>query len=334
MKESDIRNREVFNKYLELSQKDILTYFSVKEDFTVIQCPACKSVNSNFSFEKIGFTYMSCNDCDTLYVSPRPSIQQYDFFYRDSPSTSFWVNEFFKPVAEARREKIFRPRAEFISDYFKDSRNLILGDIGAGFGIFLEELKKIKREFELIAIEPSHEMGEICVSKGLQLIPKLIEDVYNHDGYFDVLVAFELFEHLQNPEEFVKKCHTLLKPGGILIFTTLNGHGFDIQVLWDKSNSISPPHHINFFNPNSASILLKNNGFEIMEASTPGKLDWDIVESGILNGDKMPERIWKTISKHVNSDSKSNLQKWITESNMSSHMRIIAKKSNQIIQKK
>ena len=60
--------------------------------------------------------------------------------------------------------------------------------------------------------------------------------------------------------------------------TTLNGRGFDILLLWNKSKSIAPPLHLNFFNPGSIRILLEKIGFQILEISTPGKLDWDIVE--------------------------------------------------------
>ena len=63
--------------------------------------------------------------------------------------------------------------------------------------------------------------------------------------------------------------------------TTLNGLGFDIQQLWEQSKSISPPHHLNFYNTKSISLLLESSGFEIVEIATPGKLDWDIVEGMI-----------------------------------------------------
>ena len=67
-------------------------------------------------------------------------------FYSRSLSTSFWVNEFFKPVAETRREKIFRPRSEYVSKLFSENWEWVIGDIGAGVGLFLEELKKKKIE--------------------------------------------------------------------------------------------------------------------------------------------------------------------------------------------
>jgi SAM-dependent methyltransferase len=328
MKESEIRKRDIFEKYLELSAQDALVFFADETKFSNINCPACRSDEISFYLKKNNFTYSECKNCDTFFVNPRPSLEQYDKFYSDSPSTTYWVNEFFKPVIEIRREKIFKPRAELISEFLKNENKLVIGDIGAGFGIFLEELYKLRPTYRLIAIEPSNEMAEICREKGFEVIPKLIEDVNGFDASFDVLIAFELFEHLHNPEDFVQKVSKLLKPGGILIFTTLNGLGFDIQVLGEKSNSISPPHHINFFNPRSASILLENNGYEIIEASTPGKLDWDIVEGAFTNSDVKPEKFWQTMSKYCNAEAKADFQKWIEKAGMSSHMRIIARKQS------
>ena len=48
-------------------------------------------------------------------------------------------------MAEARREKIFRPRAQKVAEMLVDVSDPVVGDIGAGFGLFLEELKKVNR---------------------------------------------------------------------------------------------------------------------------------------------------------------------------------------------
>ena len=48
-----------------------------------------------------------------------------------------------------------------------------------------------------------------------------------------------------------------MKKGDIFLLTTLNGMGVDIQVLWEYSKSVSPPHHLNFFNPKSIEKILK-----------------------------------------------------------------------------
>lgn len=327
MKESEIRNREVFNRYLELSAKDIVTFFSDRSKFEEISCPACNSKKSRSDFKKNDFHYVECNECRTLYVSPRPSVRQLQQFYADSPSTHFWVNDFFKPVAEARREKIFKPRAEFIAERFGKAGKLKVGDIGAGFGLFLEELKKFTPHADLVAIEPSEEMAAICTGKGISVIQKMIEDVQPNEGNFDLLTSFELFEHLHEPEFFVKKVFDLLKPGGHFVFTTLSGMGFDIQLLWDKSKSISPPHHLNFFNPHSVRILMERTGFKIIEIATPGKLDWSIVEGAITEEGLETERFWHNLSRFGDQKAKEELQTWISGNNFSSHMRTIVQRA-------
>lgn len=320
MKEEDIRKKEIFNKYLEIVKKDVDDSFEF-DKFVKIQCPACESDNYEFQFSKNRFNYVVCQNCNTLFVNPRPRFDTLEKFYESSPSSKFWVKEFFMPVAEARREKIFKPRAKFITERFSQLSRGKIGDIGAGFGLFLEELKKIWPESALVAIEPSVDMADICRNRGLEVCPRAIENV--KEGEFDLLTSFELFEHLYEPKTFAEKAWELLKPGGHLVLTTLSGEGFDIQVLWEKSKSVSPPHHLNFFNPTSIKVLLEKVGFNIESIETPGKLDWDIVENMHVKEKVEIGRLWKLLS--TKSESvKESFQKWISKNNLSSHMRVIA----------
>jgi 2-polyprenyl-3-methyl-5-hydroxy-6-metoxy-1,4-benzoquinol methylase len=326
MKEDDIRKRETFNKYLELSAKDVDSFFGKKTERILVPCPACASQELTSEFIKNKFQYVSCRKCETLFVSPSPSLLDLSQFYANSPSTSFWVNEFFKPVAEARREKIFKPRAEYIARRLVEQEGLVIGDIGAGFGLFLEELKKIKPSNSYVAIEPSSEMADICRKKGLGVVNSTLEDVDDHQRSFDILSAFELLEHLFNPRLFLEKVYALLKPRGYFIFTTLNGLGFDIQILWEKSKSVSPPHHLNFFNTASCELLAESVGFRVIEKSTPGLLDWDIIEGGFQQEAIDPGRFWKTLSRYGTAAAKTSLQDWIQGNGLSSHMRMILQK--------
>lgn len=326
MKEEEIRQRSAFNRYLELVAEDVQAIFADRSNFIEIDCPACGNENCQPQFEKLGFAYVLCADCGTLFVNPRPPAQLLMDFYTQSHSASFFVHGFFQPVAEARREKIFRPRAEYVRDMFPEKSNGVVGDIGAGFGLFLEELAKFWPFARLVAIEPSLEMVSICKDKGLEVIPCALEELQGWDSQFDLLTSFELFEHLFNPGEFIRKVWQLLRPGGYLFLTTLNGEGFDIQILWEKSKSVAPPHHLNFFNPRSITMLLQSNDFIVDKVDTPGKLDWDIVEGMYREEGVDAGRFWRLVAEQAELATKSSLQDWISSSGFSSHMRIVASK--------
>jgi SAM-dependent methyltransferase len=325
MKEEDIRKRDVFNRYLELVREDSKKFFSDSTSFTKSNCFACEGFDLEQEFEKHGFKYVSCRNCSTLFVNPRPSFRKLNDFYENSESAKFWINEFFAPVAEARRKEIFSPRAEYVHNNFLDKEIKTIGDIGAGFGIFLEELKNINSDARYIAIEPSVEQAEICRNKGLEVECCALEEMERFKDEFDLLTAFELIEHLFNPKDFFTRVRALLKQGGYLLITTLNGQGFDIQLLWKNSKSVYPPHHLNFFNPCSISLLLEKRGFEVVNVSTPGKLDWDIVEGGVREEGMDAGRFWNFVAEEGSPDCKRELQNWIAKNNLSSHMRIVAR---------
>jgi len=326
MKEQEIRKRDIFNQYLQLTEEDCRRFFTEKSSFVYLNCPACGGSDLIPEFEKNNFQYVSCRDCLTLFANPRPSFAKLKEFYSDSVSARFWVNEFFMPVAELRREKIFKPRAEYADKVLPKKEDQVIGDVGAGVGIFLEELKRLRPKARLIAIEPSSEQAEICSKKGLEVRCSSLEEIKDSKEQFDVLTAFELLEHLFDPGYFLNYLNSLLMPGGHLLMTTLNGQGFDIKLLWERSKSVNPPHHINFLNPSSLLLLLKKCGFEIVEISTPGRLDWDIVEGMIRNEGVRLDRWWNSLAFRGTEGSKEELQEWIARNNLSSHMRVIAKK--------
>lgn len=325
MKESEIRNREAFSRYLELLAEDTERFFD-PATFEPAACPACAATACAHEFVKTGFTYVTCDVCHTLYCNPRPRFEDLIGFYADSPSTSYWVSDFFMPVAEARRVKIFRPRAEYVAQALPELATGCVGDIGAGFGIFLEEMRAVSPEAEAVAIEPSVEQAGICSGKGLEVFPCALEEVDGADGRFDLLTAFELMEHLHDTETFMTRVGELLKPGGHFLFTTLNGRGYDIALLWAASRSVSPPGHINFLNPESARLLLDRFGFEVVEIATPGKLDVDIVEGAIESGEGDPGRFIRFVAEDASPEAKAALQDWIAENRFSSHMRVLARK--------
>jgi SAM-dependent methyltransferase len=325
MKEEEIRQRKTFDNYLAMVEQDVNKFFNF-ESFVEIPCPACACNDLVTEFEKKGFWYVSCKRCATLFVNPRPSFKDLRRFYTNSRSTLFLINHFYPPVIEKRREKIYRPRAEYVCSAFSDKATGIIGDIGAGSGVFLEELKKLWPLTKLLAIEPSPEQAKFCQNRGVEIVCSTLEDMDRHEMQFDLLTSFELFEHLFDPYTFLCHVNNLLKSGGCFMMTTLNGQGFDLQISWEQSKSICPPQHLNFFNLQSISLLFERCGFEVLETATPGQLDWDIVEGMIKYENVKLNRFWHLIVDIKNEECKNTLQKWISSNNLSSHMRVVGRK--------
>ncbi len=334
MKEYEIRPREIFDEYLRISKSDIPKFFGDTSRFVKVGCPACGESQQTPEFVKHGFQYVSCPRCETLYVSPRPTADTINRFYRDSDSSRYWAEVFFPRTAEARREQIFEPRAEMIAgivDRFGAPRPRTLVDVGAGIGLFLDAAASTGRFDRVIGIEPGRDLARVCRQRGHTVVEKPVESVSPGETEASVVTSFEVFEHLHDPGAFVNSMANLLVPGGILIFTTLSVTGFDLQVLWDRSKSISPPHHINFVSVPGFARLIERCGLQLLDVTTPGRLDVDIVRNMALEG-AAPElpRFVRTLFKLAETGPYAQLlprfQKFLAEASLSSHVCVIARK--------
>ena len=197
-------------------------------------------------------------------------------------------------------------------------------DIGGGYGIFAEEYQKIG-DCSVIVVEPGPDLADVCRSRGLSVVSKFLEDIEISDigeGPHS-FVSFELFEHLVEPESFVQHLSELMKSGDLFIFSTLSGTGLDIQVLWENSKSVTPPHHLNFFNPRCTRYFLESMDLEVLEITTPGKLDVDIMNNSKT---EISDRFWNTFLDHATENERANMQTFISEAGYSSHMWAVCRK--------
>jgi len=252
-------------------------------EFVNVSCPACSSANRAAAFEKYGFHYLQCHDCQTIYMSPRPSPAVMAAYYGASENYRFWADNIFPASEVTRREKINRPWLERIVSLTQHHRipRKHLVEVGAGFGTFCA-LAGQERMFEKVtAIEPTPEMAEACRQRGVDVLEAGIEQVVDQVAPADVVVAFEVVEHLFEPIAFFRQVAKLLRPGGLLVVSCPNGLGFDISVLGPLSQAVDP-EHVNLMNPKSLSYLAARSGLETLETGTPGRLDAELVRIAVL----------------------------------------------------
>jgi SAM-dependent methyltransferase len=327
MKEHEIRPEALLNRYRELSAQDAEHCFGDAARAPVA-CVACGRTESTHQFDKHGFAYAQCNDCATLYQSPRPPIAAFEAFYRQSESSRYWAEVFFPAVAEVRREKIFRPRVERLAGLCGERGLTVerLIDVGAGYGIFLDEWRRVFPNGHALAVEPSGSLAQACRAKGFEVVEDIVENVKGHDASADLVTCFEVLEHVYAPLDFVRVLAGLAKPGGWVFVSTLGIDGFDLQVLWEKSGQISPPHHINFLSVSGFDALFRRAGLVDVSITTPGQLDVDIVRNAakqdpaLLAGQRFLQNMLE------DDDRAAAFQQFLVEQRKSSHVWVMGRK--------
>jgi len=99
-------------------------------------------------------------------------------------------------------------------------------------------------------------------------------------GSFDVVLCFDVIEHVREDLRFVRKIHSVAAPGGVLILSTQNAMSLDVALNYPLYNSyrslrrllglaaggrwVGYDHdHVRFYWPVSLMRVLENGGFRV-----------------------------------------------------------------------
>jgi 2-polyprenyl-3-methyl-5-hydroxy-6-metoxy-1,4-benzoquinol methylase len=138
-------------------------------------------------------------------------------------------------------------------------------EIGCGNGYFLEKLKEKKGK--AIGLDLNPDAVEYGKLHGLEI---LNEDIAVHAqkqaGVYDVVCAFQLFEHVNGVGPFLKESIACLKKGGILAIGVPNNDCYIFKE--DPYHTLNvPPHHMLLWNPTSLSYIAHLFDLELIEVA-------------------------------------------------------------------
>ena len=102
-------------------------------------------------------------------------------------------------------------------------------EIGSSVGLFLDEATK--RGWKATGIEPSRWASAQAAAMGLTVFNGMLDEFEAESESFDVVASWDVWEHVQDPLDSLKRVHGLLKPGGLLALTTVNMGGFMARIM-------------------------------------------------------------------------------------------------------
>lgn len=105
----------------------------------------------------------------------------------------------------------------------KALKDLSVLDVGCGGGLICEPMSRMGAE--VTGLDADAQAIDVAVAhaakEGLDVTYRnnAVEDISEQ---YDVVLALEIIEHVADPAYFVKTCLERVKPGGLIIFSTLN----------------------------------------------------------------------------------------------------------------
>jgi SAM-dependent methyltransferase len=202
------------------------------------------------------FPVVECLDCGLVYVNPRPSLDSMPAFY---PAD----------YHHGRDSEKFARRYVVQKTLLPDICGKRVLDIGCARGDFLSYLLNTGPIFEAHGVDAF----ATSVSDGrIRFFNDLFTSAGYKSDYFDLIMAWAVFEHLHRPAEYFFEAARVLKPQGRLIILVTNSESLYGQCAFSED----VPRHTYHYSKETLSrygekVDLKLKGIEYRDDVFDGR---------------------------------------------------------------
>jgi SAM-dependent methyltransferase len=221
------------------------------------RCTLCGG-NSRAWRRKRAFAIRLCESCGNAFI-PRHSVpddleQLYSRGYFEGEQATGYPTY----LADAPLiEKNFEERLDQIAALSPPGRRLL--EIGAAYGLFLKVARE--RGWEARGVDISADCAEQAMRvSGAEVIAGDISSM-KLEGTFDVVVMFDVFEHLRDPRACLQRVREILAPGGLVVIETCDHTALWARLLGKYWPFLDPPQHLFYFSESGLKDLLARTGF-------------------------------------------------------------------------
>jgi glycosyltransferase involved in cell wall biosynthesis/2-polyprenyl-3-methyl-5-hydroxy-6-metoxy-1,4-benzoquinol methylase len=262
--------RLCIKKFFMKPEKDFL---EVEKKFSRDSCVNCNSIflselyPEKSSLESQSSTYKLttnghrfhgkigiCLECNLIFNDTTCTANQLLGMYSDVVD-----KDYYSYLLHAR-EKTYSYNLKKIKSYLPPSGKLL--DIGAYCGVFMRAAKT--KGYEVIGVEPSKwASNEARKNTGEEVICGTLKDLREDVNDFDIITMWDVLEHLSDPIGELKDIWLRLKPGGVLVLSTMNMMSWFPKITKESYPWILDMH-VYYFNSNTLTSILNKSGFELI----------------------------------------------------------------------
>ncbi|HEV3259079.1 MAG TPA: class I SAM-dependent methyltransferase [Gemmataceae bacterium] len=225
-------------------------------------CPVCRSDRVRCAFVKEQVPYFFCRACRFGFAKPptNPNLENRLEDFEDA------YLQYFRP--DPVDDRNFAALCAWMSRFGRLTGAALL-DAGCGSG-------KLVRYFRAHAID----------AQGLEPSAALFEHFLSADAFFthgdldrfcaqgprtfNVVTAFDVLEHVEDPVHFVEKLASLIPTGGLLFLSTPDVGSVAANVL-GKYWHFFCPYHLSYFSRRNLTAVARRLGLKLLHVSRRGR---------------------------------------------------------------
>ena len=222
-----------------------------------------------------GETYRRCPRCGNIKLSRLnpPSIEyEKDYFFGS------YKKQYGKTYLEdfPNLKEMGRRRLEYINLFLKHPEEHNAGkpcllDIGCAYGPFLAAAAE--GGFTPCGVEPARDAvryvsEELGFKAWHGFFPDALES--GEAGSFDALTLWYVIEHFREPGNILREIYRLLRPDGVLAFSTPSFSGISGRKNLRAFLKNSPPDHFTVWSPRTCKSVLADCGFRLRKIVVSG----------------------------------------------------------------
>lgn len=238
-----------------------------------VNCPLCEAVTppvKQVQLEK--YAVYECRGCGSGFIYPRPDAAELAELHS---SDAYYDHPYFqerRQLTDALRTQYERrlSQLEQTVGSLKGKRML---EVGCDTGVFLEYAQKTA-QLQVTGLDIFPRVVEVARKRGLDVRAHALEAAALPQASFDILCAYDLIEHVEDPQAFLQEAWRVLAPGGVLVLETPNFDGLVYRIgRWlgrldgmrklfaPLQKRLWPPFHVHYFSPRSLIEQMASMGF-------------------------------------------------------------------------
>jgi 2-polyprenyl-3-methyl-5-hydroxy-6-metoxy-1,4-benzoquinol methylase len=223
-------------------------------------------------------TYRRCARCGIVYlVRSAPPPIQYDenyFFAEYRAQYGKTYLEDFAALRQKGRERLERVRRLLSAQYpGQVGRRPRVLDIGCAYGPFLAAAAD--GGFEPLGVDPAaaavaYVHDELGLAAVQGTFPAVAAGLLAAGGQFDAVSLWYVIEHFEDAREALTAAAALVRPGGVLAFSTPSFSGVSGRKNHRRFLENSPADHWTIWEPARVGALLRRFGFRLEKIVVTG----------------------------------------------------------------